>query len=107
MEIEERDRHAVANRMRDPQLPRTKTLEEFAFARAPKIAAARIRELAEGEYIDRREPVVLIGEYVTGGSSAAGCAGSRWGSQQKQGGALLARRRCLDLKFRVGEEAGR
>src|SRR5438552_12299699 len=66
MEIEERDRHAIANRMRDAQLPRMKTLEEFDFTQAPKIPAARIRELAEGGYIDRSEPVVLIGECGTG-----------------------------------------
>jgi DNA replication protein DnaC len=62
MESEERDRHAIANRVRDAQLPRMKTLEEFDFAQAPKIPAARIRELAEGGYIERSEPVVLIGE---------------------------------------------
>jgi transposase len=37
-------------------------LEEFDFGQAPKIQAARVRELAEGGYIDRSEPVVLIGE---------------------------------------------
>jgi DNA replication protein DnaC len=62
METEERDRHAVANRTRDAQLPRMKTLEEFDFAQAPQIPAAKIRELAEGGYIERSEPVVLIGE---------------------------------------------
>jgi len=29
MECEERDRHAIENRIRDAQLPRVKTLEEF------------------------------------------------------------------------------
>lgn len=62
MECEERDRHAITNRIRDAQLPRMKPLEEFDFAPAPQIPAARIRELAEGGYIDRSEPVVLIGE---------------------------------------------
>lgn len=71
MESEERDRHAIANRMRDAQLPRMKTLEEFDFAQAPKIPAARMRELAEGGYIDRSEPVVLIGECGTGKSHLA------------------------------------
>ncbi|HEX3652314.1 MAG TPA: IS21-like element helper ATPase IstB [Rhizomicrobium sp.] len=71
MESEERDRHAVTNRMRDAQLPRMKTLEEFDFAQAPRIPAARIRELAEGGYIDRSEPVVLIGECGTGKSHLA------------------------------------
>src|SRR5437879_3018963 len=71
MESEERDRHAIGNRIRDAQLPRMKTLEEFDFAQAPKIQAARIRELAEGGYIDRSEPVVLIGECGTGKSHLA------------------------------------
>ena len=62
LECEERDRHAIANRIRDSQLPRMKTLEEFDFAQAPQIPAAKIRELAEGGYIERNEPVVLIGE---------------------------------------------
>ena len=34
-----------------------KTLEEFDFAQAPRIPAAKIRELAEGGYIERSEPV--------------------------------------------------
>jgi DNA replication protein DnaC len=71
MESEERDRHAIGNRIRDAQLPRMKTLEEFDFGQAPKIPAARIRELAEGGYIDRSEPVVLIGECGTGKSHLA------------------------------------
>ncbi len=49
MECEERDRHAIANRIRDAQLPRVKTLEEFDFGKAPQIPAAKIRhELAQG-----------------------------------------------------------
>ena len=71
LECEERDRHAIANRIRDAQLPRTKTLEEFDFGQAPRIPAAKIRELAEGGYIDRHEPVVLIGECGTGKSHLA------------------------------------
>jgi len=71
MECEERDRHAIANRIRDAQLPRLKALEEFDFAQAPQIPAAKIRELAEGGYIARSEPVVLIGECGTGKSHLA------------------------------------
>ncbi|MFN7936980.1 MAG: IS21-like element helper ATPase IstB [Bryobacteraceae bacterium] len=71
MECEERDRHAVENRIREAQLPRVKTLEEFDFAQAPQIPAARIRELADGGYIERSEPVVLIGECGTGKSHLA------------------------------------
>jgi hypothetical protein len=46
MECEERDRHAISNRIRDAQLPRMKALEEFDFTQAPQIPAARIRELS-------------------------------------------------------------
>ena len=62
LECEERDRHAIANRIRDAQLPRLKTLDEFDFAKAPQIPAATIRDLAQGGYIDRSEPIVLIGD---------------------------------------------
>jgi DNA replication protein DnaC len=63
IECEERDRHAIDNRIRDAHLPRLKTLEEFDFAQAQQIPAARIRELAEGGYIERKEPIVLIGVF--------------------------------------------
>ncbi|MGH9641950.1 MAG: ATP-binding protein [Terriglobales bacterium] len=71
LENEERDRHAIKTRIREAQLPRMKTLEEFDFAQAPQIQAAKIRELAEGGYIERSEAVVLIGECGTGKSHLA------------------------------------
>ncbi|MCC7157602.1 MAG: IS21-like element helper ATPase IstB [Bryobacterales bacterium] len=71
MECEERDRHAIASRIRDAQMPREKSLEEFDFAQSPLIPAARIRELAEGGYIEHSEPVVLIGDCGTGKSHLA------------------------------------
>ena len=52
--------------MHDAHLPRIKTLEEFDFNQASQIPAAKIRELAEGGYIERAEPVVLMGECGTG-----------------------------------------
>src|SRR5712691_9543747 len=66
MEAEERDRHAIQKRIRDAKLPRLKTLEEFDFNQAHQIPAAKIRELAEGGYIERAEPVVFMGEWATG-----------------------------------------
>src|SRR5246500_5722137 len=61
MECEERDRHAIENRIRDAQLPRMKTLEEFDFTQAPQISAARIRELAEGGSGEGRERIAPSG----------------------------------------------
>lgn len=65
-EVEERERHVVDRRIREARLPRVKTLEEFDFRQAPAISASQIRELAEGGYLARTEPVVFIGDCGTG-----------------------------------------
>jgi len=65
-ELEERERRTVERRIREARLPKVKTLEDFEFSYAPTISAAQIRELAEGGYIDRAEPVVLTGDCGTG-----------------------------------------
>jgi len=65
-ELEERERHAIARRLKDARLPRLKTLDEFDFHQAPHLPASRIRELADGGYLDRAEPVVFIGDCGTG-----------------------------------------
>ena len=80
MECEERDRHAIENRIREARLPRMKTLEEFDFSQAPQIPAARVRDLADGGYIERSEPVVFIGECGTGKTHLATglCVAACW-----------------------------
>src|SRR4051794_12021915 len=65
-ELEERERHAIARRLKEAHLPRLKTLDEFDFSQAAKVSATQIRELADGGYITRTEPVVLIGDCGTG-----------------------------------------
>lgn len=65
-EVEDRERRSVHVRLKDAHLPRLKTLEEFDFAQSPQIPAARIRALAEGGYLERAEPVLLVGEPGTG-----------------------------------------
>ena len=47
-------------------MPRMKTLDEFDFSKAPQISATQIHELAQGGYIERAEPVILIGDCGTG-----------------------------------------
>ena len=47
-------------------MPRMKTLEEFDFTKAPQVSATQIQELAQGGYIERAEPVILIGDCGTG-----------------------------------------
>jgi DNA replication protein DnaC len=65
-EIDERERRTIERRLREARLPRMKTLEDFDFSQAPEITANQVRELAQGGYIDRTEPVVLIGDCGTG-----------------------------------------
>jgi DNA replication protein DnaC len=65
-EVDERERHTIARRLKDAHLPRVKTLDEFDFSQAAKVSATQLRELADGGYIERTEPVVLIGDCGTG-----------------------------------------
>ncbi|HEY6351864.1 MAG TPA: ATP-binding protein [Candidatus Angelobacter sp.] len=65
-EVEERERRLIELRVKDAHLPRIKTLEEFDFGQSPHLPAARIRTLAEGGYLERSEPILLVGEPGTG-----------------------------------------
>jgi DNA replication protein DnaC len=65
-ELEEREHNAVTRRLQEAHLPKLKTLEEFEFQTAPHIPVALIRNLAEGGYLQRSEPIVLLGETGTG-----------------------------------------
>ena len=65
-EVEEREQRAIQRRLGEARLPRVKTLEEFDFSQAPKVSASQVRQLAEGGYITRAEPVIFLGEAGTG-----------------------------------------
>lgn len=65
-EVEERERHVVDRRIREAKLPRVKTLEDFDFSKSPQVPAAQVRQLSEGGYLQRAEPIVLIGDCGTG-----------------------------------------
>lgn len=65
-ELEDRERRAIERRIKDAHLPRVKTLEEFDFSQAPAVSPTRLATLAEGGYITRAEPVVLLGDCGTG-----------------------------------------
>ncbi len=65
-ELEEREQRCITRRIQEAHLPKIKTLEEFDFREAPAIPATKIMELAQGDYIERAEPVVFIGDCGTG-----------------------------------------
>jgi DNA replication protein DnaC len=67
LEVEERERRVVTRRIQEARFAKVKTLEEFHFEEAsPQISAAQIRNLAEGGYLERNEPVIFLGEAGTG-----------------------------------------
>jgi DNA replication protein DnaC len=66
VEVEERERNAVARRIQEAKFPKVKTLEDFHFEEAPHLPAALIRKLAEGGYLSRSEPIIFLGETGTG-----------------------------------------
>jgi hypothetical protein len=98
-ELEERERNTVIRRIRDARLPRMKSLEEFDFSRAPQVAPTRIHELAGGGYIERAEPVILIGDCGTGKTPSADRAVCR--------GLPPEAARALRHGCRAGQRAGR
>jgi DNA replication protein DnaC len=59
-ELEDREQRLYERRIREACLPRMKTLEEFDFARNPKVAAQQIDELAKGDYFAKAEPIIFI-----------------------------------------------
>ena len=92
-ELEEREHRLVSRRLREAHLPRMKTLDEFDFSQSPKVSATEIRQLAEGGYIERAEPILFIGDCGTGkthlmtGLCVAACRQKRrWGLPPTAGG---------------------
>lgn len=65
-EVAEQEQHTVQRRLREAHLPRIKTLEEFEFGKNPTIQAPLLHRLAEGNYIEKAEPILFLGDCGTG-----------------------------------------
>ena len=66
-EIEERERNTVARRVAQRASAPDENPGGVSTSRnTPKISAGEIRQLAEGGYIERAEPILLIGDCGTG-----------------------------------------
>ena len=65
-ELEERARKATGRRIQEARFPVVKTLEEFDFESAPHISAMLLRNLSEGGYLSRKEPIIFLGDAGTG-----------------------------------------
>ena len=72
-ELSDRERRAAERRIRDACFPVLKTIDTFDFKAQPSINEQLVRELMRGEYIGKRENVLLIGNPGTGKTHLA-CA---------------------------------
>lgn len=61
-EVEECEENTNQRRLKEAHLPKLKTLDDFQFSAAPHIAASKLKEFADGGYIERAEPVLFIGD---------------------------------------------
>jgi len=80
LELLERDKRAAERRLKAARFPTLKTLDTFDFTARPSVNKMLVTELARGDFIDKRENVLLVGNPGTGKShlatalAAAACA---------------------------------
>lgn len=70
-EVHDRELRAAERRVKAAKFPVVKTLDTFDFQAQPSINQELVRELIRGEYMDRCENVLLIGNSGTGKSHLA------------------------------------
>ena len=68
VELDVRHERRRARRVQEARLPRIKTLDDFDLNTNPMISAQIIATLQTGTFIDRSEPIVLLGNSGTGKS---------------------------------------
>jgi len=74
-ELADRELRAAERRVKAAKFPVVKTLDSFDFSAQPSINQELVRELASGEYIDRRENLLLVGNSGTGKTHLATALG--------------------------------
>jgi DNA replication protein DnaC len=71
LELLDRERRLVDRRIRQARFPAVKSLDSFDFAAIPSLNKMLVLELARGEYVERRENVIALGNSGTGKSHVA------------------------------------
>jgi DNA replication protein DnaC len=67
-EVDDRSERRRQRRVHEARFPRIKRLVDFDVSASPTVDAATIAALASGAYLDKGEPVVLLGDSGTGKS---------------------------------------
>ncbi len=75
LELIERERKAAERRLKAARFPAHKLLDEFDFAARPSVNKPLMLELVKGEYLDKRENILLVGPSGTGKSHLATALG--------------------------------
>ena len=71
LELLDRERRLVERRIRQARFPAVKSLDSFDFAAIPSLNKMLVLELARGEYVERRENVIALGNSGTGKTHVA------------------------------------
>ena len=66
LELIDRERRLIERRIKAAKLPTVKSLDSFEFTAIASLNKALVLELARGEYIERRENVIALGNSGTG-----------------------------------------
>ena len=78
-EVAQRDHNRQLQRVRAAKFPLLKELIDFDFSVIPKLNKQRILDLARGEYIEKAEPIILVGNpglgktHIATGLAVAAC----------------------------------
>lgn len=65
-ELLDREKRAAERRVKEAGFPVIKTMDTYDFKAQPSVNESMIRELMRGEYIDKKENVLIIGNPGTG-----------------------------------------
>ncbi|MFM8985805.1 MAG: IS21-like element helper ATPase IstB, partial [Planctomycetia bacterium] len=84
LELIERERKAAERRLKAARFPATKMLDEFDFTSRPSVNKPHVLELVKGEYLDRRENILLVGPSGTGKTHLATAFGMAACSQGRK-----------------------
>ena len=83
-ELIDRERRATERRIKEAQFPVIKTIDSFDFGAQPSINEPLVRELLRGEYIGKKENILLVGNPGTGKTHLALALGFAACSQGKR-----------------------
>ena len=74
-EIQRRANKSLATRIARARFEETKTIEDFNFSFNPRIPAQQVRDLATGQFVERKESVLICGPVGVGKTHVAQALG--------------------------------